>query len=55
MITITSTNQLPYGPCFMFRVADEAEAAKIADGRTSYLYQSKVITALYLFLPVEAA
>ena len=55
MITITSTNALPHGLHAMYQIKDEAEAVKISNGRTAYLYQSRVITALYLFIPVTEA
>jgi hypothetical protein len=38
----------------MYTVKDEAEAAKIANGQTAYLYQSLIITALYLFVPEDS-
>jgi hypothetical protein len=53
MTTITSPNQLPGGWHRMYTVKDEAEAARIANGRTAYLYQSLIITALYLFVPED--
>lgn len=53
MTPISSTNELPYTNCLyeMYMVADEAEAAKVADGREAYLFNSKIVKALYLFVP----
>jgi hypothetical protein len=55
MTIIHSTNALPHGLHMMYQITDEAEAARIANGRTAYLYQSKIITAFYLFVPVVEA
>lgn len=54
MTIITSTNELPHGLHRYYLVADELEAVKIANGRTAYFYQSNIIQAFYLFVPVEA-
>ena len=55
MTRIPSTIDLPHGWHEMYCVADEAEALRIAGGRKAYLFQSKVITSLYLFIPVVEA
>lgn len=52
MTTITSPRDLPRGWHRMYTVKDAAEAERIANGCTAYLYQSNIITALYLFIPV---
>jgi hypothetical protein len=52
MTTILSPNELPHGWHRMYTVKDAAEAEKIANGCTAYLYQSSIIQALYLFIPV---
>lgn len=44
---------LPYGWYEMHLVPDMEQAVEVADGRTSYLYKSKVIEGYYLFIPVE--
>jgi hypothetical protein len=51
MTNISSPNDLPGGWHEMYLVADEAEAQKISDGRECYLFKSKAIKALYLFVP----
>ena len=53
MMTIDTPNSIPPGLHRMYQVKDEAEAEKIADGRKSYFYRSHIITACYLFVPVE--
>lgn len=53
VITISSPVDLPHGWHKAYIVKDEHEAAQIAAGRKSYLYQSHIIAALYLFVPVE--
>lgn len=52
MIPITSPIELPHGLHQMYLVTDAEEARKIADGRKAYLYDSRIIKALYLFVPV---
>jgi hypothetical protein len=53
MTKIISTSDLGGGLYRMYSVKDEAEATQIADGKKSFLYQSKIIDSLYLFVPVE--
>jgi hypothetical protein len=53
MTTITKTYELPPGLHQTWIVKDQAEAIKIANGRTCYFYTSTVIVASYLFIPVE--
>lgn len=53
MTTIHSTFDLPHGWHRWYIVRDEAEAVTIANGRKAYLFQSKVIKALYLIIPQE--
>ena len=55
MITITSTNQLPYGLYKVTQCDDKAEAAQIAAGRKSYLRRSNIIPVWYLYVPVVEA
>lgn len=47
MIPISSPNELPVGTLHMYLVKDEQEARQIGLG---YLYQSKIIKGLYLFV-----
>lgn len=53
MTPISSPAELPYTNCLyeLYMVTDEAEALAVAKGREAFLYQSKIITALYLFVP----
>lgn len=50
--TIQHTYDLPTGTMTMTLVADVSEAERRANGQTAYLYQSKIIKALYLFIPL---
>ena len=54
MTRILSTADLPYTNCLyeMYCYTDEAEAASVAGEREAYLFESKAIKAMYLFLPV---
>ena len=56
MATIYTTIDLPSGWHRWVLVRDAAHAAEIAAGRTDcVLFQSKIVTALYLIIPAEAA
>ena len=51
-----TTNEIPAGWLRMYQVSSEEEASKVANGREAWLYESKIIDALYLFVPeTEAA
>jgi hypothetical protein len=49
---IEFTYELPYGVMTMTQVSDLAEATYYAKGKRAYLYASKIINAMYLFVPV---
>jgi len=51
MTTIFTTFDLPFGWLRMYQVDDEAEAAKIAKGRKSFLLKSIITGSFYLFIP----
>jgi len=55
MITILSPNELPHGINLrMWQVDSEAEAMQITGTLKSYLYRSKIINQMYLFVVVTA-
>lgn len=49
--TIEHTYDLPAGTFRMLLVTDTTDAAYYAAGRQAYVYQSKIVPALYLFIP----
>lgn len=49
---IQHTHDLPAGTFTMWQVDNLTDAAYYAAGRTAYLYQSKIINSMYLFIPV---
>ena len=49
MTIIQNTKELPWCRMRAYRVADEAEARKIAGDKKAYLFE-QVIGALYLFV-----
>jgi hypothetical protein len=49
---ITNTKQLPWTPLRACRVMDEAEAARIADGRKAYLFK-QTERAWYVFIELD--
>ena len=49
MTHMTNTRELPRCQLRAYIVKDEAEAVRVADGRTGYLFQ-QTATALYLFV-----
>ena len=53
MTIIQSTNELSGGWYRIYQVDTEADALEITGAGTAYLYQSRVIHSLYLFIPVE--
>ena len=53
MKIIQSPNELGGGWYRCCLVKDEAEALQILQQKKGYLYQSKIIFALYLFIPVD--
>ena len=52
MTTITSPVELPPGLMRWVQVKDEAEALKIADGKTAYFFRSRAVKACYVYIPV---
>lgn len=51
--TIERTCELPRGTFLMYQAKDDNDAIYYANGRRSYLYRSKIIKAIYLFVPVR--
>lgn len=50
---IEHTYDLPGGAFRMVQIADETDAARCANGQPAYLYRSRIIDALYLFVEVQ--
>lgn len=53
--TIERTCELPHGTFTLYQAKDDSDAIYYANGRKAYLYRSKIIKAIYLFVPVMQA
>lgn len=50
---IDSPVELPHGEMMMYQVDGLTEAIDTAKGRIAFLFKSRTINALYLFVPVS--